>query len=162
MMTRRPTPTQWVLIVALALPAVVVGGVANGYWSSGGGGAGSAGTGTAELVSLSNGNPSDALFPGHSSDLSVTVTNPNSYAVHLSTLALDTSRGTGGLLVDASHASCLPGVLSFATQSNGGTGWTISADGTAALHLPNAVTMAIGASNACQDADFNVYLVATS
>ena len=161
-MTRRPTPTQWVLIAAVVVPAVVIGGVASGYWSSSGGGGGSAGTGTVQLVALSNGNPSDDLFPGHSSDLAVTVTNPNPYSVHLSTLTHDTSRGTGGFVVDAGHAACLPGVLSFASQSNGGTGWTISASGGAALHLNNAVTMAIGAPNACQDADFGVYLVATS
>ena len=70
-------------------------------------------------------------------------------------------RQAGGFVVDAGHVFCLPAVLGFTTQTNGGVGWTISATSTAPLHLNNAVTMAIGGPNACQDADFGVYLVAT-
>ena len=63
-MTRRPTPPQWVLIAAVAVPAVVIGGVASGYWNATGGGAGSAGTGAAQLVALEQRQPVRRPFPG--------------------------------------------------------------------------------------------------
>lgn len=161
-MSRRPTPTQWLAAVAVVVLVVVMGGVANAYWSGSGGGSGLAQTDTAQSLVLSTGSPSIALFPGDSAEVAVTVTNPNKYAVSFNTLALDASRGTGGFVVDAGHAACLPGALGFATQSNGGAGWTIAASGVASLHLSDAVTMAVGAANACQGAHFGVYLVATS
>jgi hypothetical protein len=73
-------------------------------------------------------------------------------------LALDTTQGTSGFAADAAHAACALAALSFATQSNGGAGWTVPGGSVVALTLPNAISMSTNAANACQGATFTVYL----
>jgi hypothetical protein len=55
--------------------------------------------------------------------------------------------------------------LSFATQTDGGAGWTVpgkvgNTNGTLAVSLTNALAMSLGAANACQGATTTVYLTA--
>lgn len=154
-MTRR----HWLLMPVVAFAVIAGGSTASGYWSSGGGGSGSAGTGTSASVTLGPGTPSRDLFPGGTGDVAVTVSNSNSFAVHIGTLEV----GTGGFSVDSEHSTCPPEVLTFATQDNDGLGWAVPA-GTfgASLHLSNSVTMAVGAPASCQGAVFEVHLVGTS
>jgi hypothetical protein len=92
----------------------------------------------------------------------LTVTNPNAGEVRVGSLALDLSQGTGGFGVDGGHAGCGLTSLSFATQTNGGAGWTVPASGTLPVTLTNALSMGTGAANACQGATFSVYLKAAS
>jgi hypothetical protein len=84
--------------------------------------------------------------------------NPNAATVRVGSLALDTSQGTNGFAVDAGHAGCNVNALSFVTQTNGGAGYTVPGTGSVSLTLPNAVSMASSAANACQGAAFTVYL----
>ena len=156
---------HWLLMPLIA-SAVIAGGVASGYWSAPGGGSGSAGTGSSESVTLSPGLPSDDLFPGGTSDVVVTATNPNSYAVHLGTLELDPTSGDGGYGVDLAHPACPAAVLTYATQTNGGSGWTVPAasgggDGEVSIALTDALSLAVDAADACQGAAFAVHLVPT-
>jgi len=153
------THGRWLLGPVVAFVVIVGGATASGYWSSAGGGSGSARTGTSASVTLGPGTPSRDLFPGGTGDVAVSVTNSNSFAVHIGTLEL----GTGGYSVDPGHPGCPPEVLTFTAQNNGGSGWTVPA-GTfgASLHLSNAVTMSIGAPTACQGTVFGVHLVGTS
>jgi hypothetical protein len=81
--------------------------------------------------------------------------------VHITTLTLDSTQGTGGFSVDAAHSGCTLSALSFATQTNGGSGWNVPGTGNLAITLPAAVTMATSAANACQGATFTVYLLAS-
>lgn len=153
------------LVPVLAVASIVLGGAANGFWSSSGDGVGSGGTGTTVAVSLTPGAPVADLHPGSSSDVSLTVSNPNRTLVHLDSLALDSGGGTGGFSVDPAHASCSVAALSFTTQTNGGSGWTVPArvgtvDGTLAVELTNALSMSLDAANACQGATASVYLTA--
>jgi hypothetical protein len=122
-------------------------------------------------VTISPAAPTGALYPGGSADLAGTVDNPNSVAVHLPSLVLDTSQGTGGFAVDATHVGngCTVAAagLSYTTQSNGGNGFVVpakvgSTDGTLSLDLANAVSLGSAAANACQGATFTVYLQASS
>lgn len=155
----------WPLLVAI--PSVmIVGGMANGYWSAPGGGSGAAGTSLPASVALSAGQPSGDLFPGDTSAVAVTATNPNTYPVLIGTLELDPTAGVGGYDVDAAHAGCPPAVLTYATQTNGGSGWTVPAasDGAAgelSIDLPDALGMAVDATDACRGANFEVHLVST-
>jgi hypothetical protein len=157
------------LALVIAIVAVTLGGasIAYGYWSAGGVGSGFGATGTTTAqVSLSSGTPTASLLPGGQSDVVLTMTNPNAARVRVSSLALDTTQGTGGFTVDTNHSTCALGALSFATQTNGGSGWSVpgkvgSTNGTLTVTLSSSLAMSVSAVNACQGATFTVYLVAS-
>lgn len=150
----------------LVLTIVVgIGGAAGATWSASGSGAGSGATGTVVAVALSPGTPAGDLHPGGQADVVLTVSNPNASTVRIGSLALDSSQGTGGFAVDAGHSGCAVTALSFATQTNGGAGWTIPAkvggvDGSLSVTLTDALALDVGAANACQGAQATVFLAA--
>lgn len=150
-----------ILVVAL----VSGGGAAFARWSASGSGSGAAANGALLAVSLTPGSPSAGLYPGGQTSVVLTASNPNTTIVLIRSLALDTSQGTGGFSVDAGHSGCAVTALSFATQTNGGAGWSVPAnngiaDGTLSITLTNALSMTSSAANACQGATFTVYLAA--
>lgn len=154
------------MVIAIVIVIVGVGGVAYAYWSAGGTGSGAGATGTTVPLTLSSGTPTAGLLPGGSSDVVLTITNTNTSRVKVSSLALDTTQGTGGFSVDAGHSGCALTALSFGTQTNGGAGWTVAGkvgavNGTLTATLSSALAMSISAANACQGATFTVYLVAS-
>lgn len=151
--------------IVLTVPAVVLGVAAAAYWDGSGIGTGSGETGSSAAVTLSAGAPAAALHPGGQSDVTLTVSNPNESPVQIGSFSLDTSQGTDGFAVDAGHAGCAVATLTFTTQTNNGTGWTVPAkvdevNGTLPITLPDALAMGVGAANACQSATFTVYLAA--
>jgi hypothetical protein len=145
-------------------PVVAVLALASGAWAylkTTGSGSGSGGVNiTVQPVTIAaaSGN-SQALLPtgAASGDVKATISNPNSSPVHIASLSLDTSQGSGGFSANA--AGC---ALSFATQSNGAAGWTIPASGRAGnpltIDLTASLTMGTNAANACQNQAFTVYL----
>jgi hypothetical protein len=165
---RARRPVRELLVAATVLLTVIgAAGIALAYWQAGGTGTGTATTGTATAVTLSPGAPAVTLYPGGQSDVTLTVSNPNTTAVTIAALALDTAQGTGGFAVDAGHFGCAVSALSLSLQTNAGAGWTVPAktgtvNGALAITLPNALAMATGAANACQGAQFTVYLAAGS
>jgi hypothetical protein len=149
--------------VTLALTALVLAASALAYWTTTGSGATSTSVPAAQAVTLTPGTATAQLYPGGTSDVAVDVTNPNTTAVRVVSLSLDTAAGTGGFDVDGGHAGCDPAVVSFTTQTNGAAGWTIPAKvgataGVAALDLSGALAMSSNAANACQGASFLVHL----
>jgi len=154
------------VIVAMLLASTVLVGAFSGAWayfSGGGSGSGSGSTGTALAVTLAPATATAGLYPGGTTNVVLSASNPNTSAVRLATLSLEPSQGTGGFAVDAGHSGCAVGVLSFSTQNNGGSGWTVPAkvgavNGTLSITLPNALAMTAAAANACQGATFTVYL----
>ncbi len=150
--------TRRTLALAAATLMVLVAGVAAAYWTAEGGGAGSAATGTASALTLSPGTPTAQLFPSGNANVVLTMTNPNPTSVQVASLALDTSHGAGGFGVDGAHSGCSLSTLGYATQTNGGTGWTVPAGATLSVTLPDALSMTAAAANACQGAIFTVYL----
>jgi hypothetical protein len=161
----RTVPARLLLTLVIVVPALAVTDAAVALWSGHGHGSGSAATGTTVAVTLSVGVPTATLYPGGNGDVVLTVSNPNDSPAHIGSLSLDTGQGVGGFAVDAGHSGCAPAVLSFTTQTNGGGGWDVPAkvgalDGTLAVTLPNALTMGVGAANACQGASSTVYLAA--
>jgi hypothetical protein len=153
------------LAVLAGLIGLGLGGFASAYWTSGGSGQGSGVTTTAVAVVVSPGTPTATLYPGGSAAVTLSVSNPNPFAVHISWLTLDTSRGTAGFTVDAGHSGCGVSALSFPTQMNDNAGWTVPArvgavNGSLAITLANALSMDVGAANACEGAAFTVAMTA--
>ena len=102
-------------------------GIAAAVWSAVGSGTGNGGSGTTVAVTLTPAAPTAALYPGGQADVVLTVTNSNIAPVRIGSLSSDTTRGTGGFSVDAGHAGCVLSTLTFTTQTNGTTGWTVPA-----------------------------------
>jgi hypothetical protein len=155
-----------VLVVAVALLAIPVGGIAYAYWSGAATGSGSGQSGDITAVSVSSGAPIASLYPGGQADLVVSVSNPNSSVVHLTSLSLNAVQGTGGFAVDSGHSGCGVAALAFTTQTNAGAGWNVPArvgavNGTLGITLTGALTLASTAASSCQGATFTVYLAAT-
>ncbi|MFI2458177.1 hypothetical protein [Streptomyces sp. NPDC019539] len=151
------------LVAAGVVLLLGAGGAVHAMWTTSGSGSGTAATGTTTPVTLSPGEPTGGLFPGGRADILLTATNSSSFPVRVGALALETGQGAGGFAADASHAGCGLSALTFARQTNGGTGWTIPAragavDGVLPIRLPNALMMSLDAANACQGARIIVYL----
>jgi hypothetical protein len=161
-MRRRTVVTTVVVVLAVA-------GAANAYMTSGGSGTATASTAAPPSASLGPGSPAAALRPGGVTDVVLAATNPGPAAAHVASLVLDTTRGTGGFAVDAGHAGCAPTsfALSAPSYDAGGAGWTVpaasgSTPGSLTVTLPQALTMRLDASNACQGATVTVHLRAGS
>ncbi len=151
------------LLVIMSVSALA--GIAAAVWSAVGGGQRTSTVGTTVAVTLSPATPTAALYPGGQADVVLTITNSNMSTVRIGSLAGDTSRGSGGFSVDAGHAGCVLSTLTYTTQTNGATGWTVpaktgSVNGTLSVTLTSALAMSVSALNACQGATFTVYLVA--
>ena len=161
----RRSQLAFVALVAF-IGVLLLNGGAQAFWTGGGSGTGAGSSGTAvQAVTLSPGTTSGGLQPGGQRDVVLTVSNPNLAEVSVRSLAVDTSQGTNGYSVDAGHSGCNVAALSFATDTNGGAGWTIpekigAVNGTLSVTLTNALSMSAGASNACQGATFTVFVAA--
>jgi hypothetical protein len=147
-------------LAVLASVFLLAAGSATAYWAASGSGSGSGSTGTTSAVTLGPAIPTAALYPGGQASVVLTVTNPNVADIRVGSLALDTGQGTGGFAVDAGHSGCTLATLSFATQTNGGAGWTVAGSGNLSVTLTNALSMTVAAANSCQGASFTVYLAA--
>jgi hypothetical protein len=140
-------------------------GVALAAWSATGMGGADAGTGTTLAVTLAPGTPTAGLYPGGRGDVVLSITNPNPSAVTVGSLALDPGQGDGGFAVDAGHPGCSASTFTFATQTNGGAGWSVpgrlaGVDGSRTVTLVGALSMRVDAGNGCQGVTATVYLVA--
>jgi hypothetical protein len=145
-------------------PVVAVLALASSAWAylkTTGSGSGSGGTNITVApvtIAAASGN-SQALLPtgAASGDVKASITNPNSFSVHIGSLSLDTSQGSSGFSANA--AGC---ALSFTTQTNGGNGWTIPTSGKSgnplSIDLTSSVTMGTSAASSCQGRIFTVYL----
>jgi hypothetical protein len=150
------------LLVLMTFSAL--GGIAAAVWSAVGSGSGAGGTGTTVAVTLTPGTPATSLYPGGQANVVLSVSNSNVATVRIGSLSLDTLRGTSGFSVDAQHAACGLSALTFTTQTNGTTGWTVpgkvgTVNGSLVITLTNAVAMSTSAVSACQGATFTVFLI---
>jgi hypothetical protein len=148
------------LLAVLVVAAVAIG-VAFAAWTTGGSGSGQAQAGSATSMTISAGTPSASLYPTASSDVAATISNPNPYKVHVSSISL------GAVSVDAGHSGCnLVSVSVTSPQDNGGSGWDVpaksgGANGSLNVDLTNAISMSNAANDSCQGATFTVALTAT-
>jgi len=144
-------------LAAVLAVTFAVAGSALAYWSAGGAGS-AAGTSSAPAaLTVAAATPTQSLLPtgAATGDVSLTITNPNSYSVRVAQLSLDSAAGNSGFSANA--VGC---ALSFATQDNGGAGFTFPS-GSTSLVLTNSMTMGTGAVSSCQNRTFTVFLKAT-
>ncbi|HET6562527.1 MAG TPA: hypothetical protein VFG72_11685 [Marmoricola sp.] len=159
----RRASTRSVVAAALVAVAIGGGGAASAYWAGLGTGTASGATATTTAVTLTPGTATASLHPGGTGDVSAEARNPGSAEVVVPSLELDTTQGSLGLAVDADHPDCPTTAFTFATQDNGGAGWTVPGrsggqDGELVLTLPHALRLAADAPNGCQGATVTVYL----
>ena len=160
--------TKRVAALGTATIAVAGAGIAFAAWTASGGGTGYAKAGTAQLLTttdVSAGASAD-LYPGGTTGLRLSIHNPNSYSVAVTSVqpVLDATHfvvGTGGLgtCTDAGATPAHPTGVSF-------LGWTSAADGggvpiTAApgdtvVTLASKVSMTNSSDNNCQGATFAI------
>lgn len=154
---RNARPTRRVrLLIAPTLTLLVFAAGAGAYFRVSGSGSGTGPVSvTIQPVSIAASTATQSLVPtgAASGDVAATITNPDASRVHIGSLSLATSQGTGGFSANA--ATC---ALSFATQTNSGNGWTIPGSGQLTVDLTNSVTMGTSATSSCQGQTFAVYL----
>jgi hypothetical protein len=146
---------------AAVISLMVASAVAYAAWTFHGHGSGSAKSTSGVQLTLTAGTPSTELVPGYSADVATSIANSNPFAVHVSSIALDTSHGTNGFGTDAGHSGCNLNVLSFTTATNGGAGWDIAAHSSINVDAQNAIAMG-AANDSCQGATFTLYITATA
>jgi hypothetical protein len=156
-------PRRRLIAAVASVVALAAAAGALAYFGGAGFGIGTTTVGTAAPVTLSPATAAADLAPGASSDVALTVSNPNPVAVHIASLELDPSQGTAGFSVDSAHSGCATSALAFTSASNGGAGWSVPAkvgqtDGSLSLDLADAFSMTTSAAAACQGATFTVYL----
>src|SRR5256885_12034214 len=98
-------------LIGIVVVAISVIGVALAAWTTGGSGSGQAQAGTATSMTISAGTPSSSLYPTASADVAATISNPNPYKVHVSSIAL------GALTVDSGHSACNTSSLSVVSST---------------------------------------------
>jgi hypothetical protein len=157
---RRSRRRLVVLIVSASCLAAGLGvgvGTAYAYYTSSGQSTGSASTGTMQTVTVAAATvtPSTPLLPGGSGDVTLKVTNPNSFAVTLVSVV-----GTGGTITaDSGHPGCTATGVTFSNQT--GLSTTIPANSTATIDLPGAASMSTASSAGCQGAAFSIPVTIT-
>lgn len=140
-----------VSVVIAAVIAITIGagaGTAYAYLTSSGSGSGSGSTATALNVTIAtNGTSAGLLQPGGTGDLVITATNPNNFAVQITSLTLGTVTG------------CTTPDVSLVTPSTSYLPFTIPKNATSErLVITGALTMGVGASNDCQNKSLTVPL----
>jgi len=148
------------IVASAAIVAIVAAATAGAFWTLNGVGGGNVSAEPVASVTLTPGTATTNLYPGTSGDVAVSVANGHTYRAFVSSIVLDTGRGTNGFSVDSGHSGCDVASLSYTTQSNGGAGWFVPAGSTLDIDLATAVNLASGAASACQGATFTVFLVA--
>jgi len=147
------------LVAAVTLVVGIGAGAAYGYFTSSGSGSGSASAGTMQtvtVVALAGGDsPNSTLLPGGpTADVILRVSNPNSYAVTLTSVtASGTITASGGV------GTCITTGVSFIAPSSP----SITIDpGNHLVDLPGAASMGANADNGCQGATFSIPVTITA
>ena len=140
------------LAVLTTMVALTVVGLVYAAWTTNGTGSGYAKAGTAQALTTVDVSASTAatLYPGGpAGDVTIRVSNPNSYPVTVTGVA-----GSGAITPDAGHASCTTTGVTFTDQ----TGLTISvpAGGATTQTLSGAASMSNASVNGCQGATFTI------
>lgn len=151
--------TKLVLTVAAVAAVGVNAGVAVAYWRITGSGVGAVSAGTAiELRIQGRPDADEPLFPGASSDLTVTVTNDNDFPIMITGI----SAGRGAPVADEQHreAGCRnTGVV--VSQNEYTVSWKVQRNTIGVFTLRDGVAMTNQSDTACQGAVFTIPILAT-
>jgi len=150
-MSKLLTPKR---VALLAVPAVLVAvGIAIGAWNATGSGTGYAKAGTSSSLTLGDASGSTVadLYPGATGNVKITVTNPNSFPVLITTVS---QTGSASITSDKGAACNASTGVTFTTQS--GLSLALGAGATNTFTLTGAVAMSNASANACQGAVFSI------
>jgi hypothetical protein len=149
-----------VILAVCALAAVAVNaGAAWAYWRITGSGTGAAQAGSAiELNLKGKSDDKKPLYPGGTSNLTVTVTNDNDFPIRITTL----SPGKGSVSADAQHrdAGCRTTGVVVAKDVND-VSWEVPRNTIGVFTLTNGIRMSNQSDTACQGATFTIPVQAT-
>jgi hypothetical protein len=132
-------------LAALALLIVIGAGAAFAYWTTHGTGTGAGHTATLVAPTSVTATAASKLVPGGSADLSVTLTNSNSYSINI--VGISQAAGTIGVT-----PSCTTPAVSVPTQTLSTP--VVVAAGTHTVTIPSSLVMGVGSTNDCQNATF--------
>jgi hypothetical protein len=145
---------------AAAAAALLLGGgaAASAYWGTTGSGAGSQSAGQLQVLTteaLAQPAPGQQpIAPGGVADAAVRVTNPNSYAVQLYSVA-----SAGPATADAAHPQCVTTGVTFQNPAAPlAPTTTVPANASLTVVLPGAVAMDLTSDPGCQGASFRIPL----
>ena len=137
--------------------AVVIGLMATGAiyaaWNTSGSGNGYAKAGTASALTIGDASASTTadLYPGSTGSVKLKVTNPNPFAVRITTVA----KQTGGTITSDKGAACNGSTgVTFTDQT--GLALDLAAGATNTFTLTGAVAMSNASDNSCQGALFTI------
>ncbi len=144
-----------------ALLIVVTGGffgihAASAYLKAAGSGSGQATAGTTSSVTIeaASGTVNSLLAPGASADLLVQVTNPNSFAVEITTISQN-----GSVTASTGSGTCATTGVSVSTQT--GLSVAVASGSHVVVHIPNGASMSTTSDNGCQGRSFTVPVTIT-
>jgi hypothetical protein len=139
--------------VVVAIAALVVSGVLYAAWSTTGSGNGYAKAGTASALTIGDASASTTadLYPGGTGSVRLKVTNPNPFAVRITTV----TKQTGGTITSDKGAACNASTgVTFTDQT--GLALDVAANATSTFTLSGAVSMTNASDNTCQGAIFTI------
>ena len=130
------------------------------YFKSAGNGAGAGATGTLQplQVLLAAGTPTSSLLPGSTADLVLSVTNPNSVTVTITSVSQAggvTVTGAAGCTSDPAWPTTL-GTSGVSIPGSTGLSQTVGAGATAVVHVSGGAAMSTSSVSACQGATFRM------
>lgn len=146
--------TKVILTVAAVAAVAVNAGAAWAYWRMTGTGTGVAQAGSVIELSLRGRSDDDKpLFPGGTSDLTVTVTNRNDFPIEITTV----SAGAGRTVADEAHraAGCLNTGVVVAKDVHK-VSWQVPRNTIGVFTLPDGIKMTNSSDSACQGATFTI------
>ncbi len=145
-------------IVAVVTGSMLVAGVALAAWTATGTGTGAAKATTATALTVANGTASADLYPGFADgDLSVDVTNPNSYDIEVSAVEY-----TGGAITGAGGiGTCTTTGVTMDAGSIAVGPTTITAGSTVNIPVADVINMDNTSDNGCQGATFTIPVTVT-
>lgn len=152
-------PRRRMLALAATCSALIVTGLVFAAWLTSGSGSATAKAGSSQALSTVDASASTnaTLYPGVTGDVTVKISNPNPFAIRVTSVALNGQNSD--ITADGGHASCSPTGVSFSNQTglsvdvpakSGGT------NGTATATLTGAASMSNASADGCQGATFTI------
>jgi hypothetical protein len=142
-------PSKKFIVAGGVAAGLMASGVAWAAWTADGTGNGYAKATTAQALTTSSATVTGDLYPGSTTgDVVVKITNPNAYAVNVTSI-----QGNGSITSDTTGCTTANSGVSFA-------GWTgtehFNAGETRTVTLADTASMAGTSDNACQGATFTI------
>ncbi|HSK60435.1 MAG TPA: hypothetical protein VK935_15430 [Actinomycetospora sp.] len=139
-------------VIGVVVAVLLGAGLASAAWLSSGGGTATARGGQAlpptTTTVVGSAITSGLLYPDSSGDVKITVNNPNTYPVTLTSVTAN-----GAPTASGGTGTCS---TTGVTLTGGSSGTTIPANGSATLTLTNAVSMSSASDTGCQNATFTI------